>query len=123
MSKKVLVIEDSSLMQGMVRSILKKNGFIAYESSNGSKALAVARDVSPDVILLDVRMPIMDGMTTYKELRSNEWGKHIPVIMLTSTDDQEVLAWIAAEGLENIKKDESMEARLVDVLSKRFGAA
>lgn len=123
MSKKVLVIEDSSLMQGMVRSILKKNGFIAYESSNGSKALAVARDVSPDVILLDVRMPIMDGMTTYKELRSSEWGKHIPVIMLTSTDDQEVLAWIAAEGLENIKKDESMEARLVDVLSKRFGAA
>lgn len=122
MNKKVLVVEDSPLMRSMVCSVLKKNGYTAYESSSGIKALATAKDVSPDVILLDVRMPIMDGMMTYKELRSSEWGKHIPVIMLTSSDDEEVLAWIAAEGLENVKKDDAMETRLVELLRKRCGA-
>ena len=122
MRKKVLVVEDSPLMRGMVCSILKKNEFTPYESSSGIKALATAKDASPDAILLDVRMPNMDGMMTYKEIRNSDWGKNTPVIMLTSSDDKEVLAWIAAEGLDNVKKDEAMEVRIVELLNKKLGA-
>ncbi|HSE35548.1 MAG TPA: response regulator [Candidatus Paceibacterota bacterium] len=123
MSKKVLVIDDSSLIREKVHSILRQNGYVAYDSSGGSKALAIARDVPVDLIILDVRMPIMDGMAMYKELRSQGWGKHIPVIMLTSSDDAEVHTWMASEGLDEVKKDEAMEARLLELLENRFGAS
>jgi DNA-binding response OmpR family regulator len=105
MLKKVLVVEDSPLLRSMLHDSLKKSGYLVYEAANGRSGLSSAKEVRPDIILLDVIMPIMDGMQMYAELQKQEGGSLIPVIMLTTSEDDEVLSWIKEKGLEFIKKN------------------
>ena len=93
-------------MRTMLHDALKKEGLIVYDAANGRNGLSSAKEVSPDLIVLDVIMPVMDGMAMYDELQKQDWGKQIPVIMLTTSEDEAVLAWIDERGLESIKKDD-----------------
>ena len=82
--KKILIIEDEKpLLQALVEKF-GREGFKVLEASNGEDGLAVALKEHPDIILLDIVMPKMDGMTVLKKLREDEWGKKAPVILLTN---------------------------------------
>lgn len=89
--KKILIVEDEASLRGALRDKLSLEGFTALEAKNGEEGLAVALRERPDLILLDIVMPKMDGMTMLKKLRAeNEWGKSAPVIILTNlTSDNE----------------------------------
>ena len=92
-NKKILVIEDDASLRNVLRDKFILEGFRVLEAKNGEEGLATALSEHPDLILLDIVMPQMDGITMMKELRQkNEWGKNVPIILLTnlSADDEKI---------------------------------
>jgi CheY-like chemotaxis protein len=91
--KKLLVIEsveDDASLRKVLRDKFTLEGFSVLEAINGDEGLEIALREHPDLILLDIVMSEMDGLTMMKKLRqANEWGKHVPIILLTnlSADD------------------------------------
>ncbi len=97
--KTVLIVEDEQPQVTALMDELTDNGFNVLRAVNGQDGLEIALRDKPDLILLDIVMPIMDGMTMLKQLRKeNDWGKSVPVILLTnlSADNDERMWDIAA---------------------------
>jgi len=83
--KKVLIVEDEKSLLDIMREEFKEAGFLVATAMDGQEGLAAAKKESPDLILLDIAMPKMDGLTMAKELAAA--GKDIPIIFLTNLDD------------------------------------
>ena len=83
MRSKILVVDDDSDQRGLVRSCLKEAGFDVSTATNGIEGLKKARSGSPDLIVLDVMMPDMDGFAVCVTLREDDATASIPVLMLT----------------------------------------
>jgi len=81
---KILAVDDSASMRQMVSFTLKSAGFDVSEAADGVEALKVAQSQSFDVVISDVNMPNMDGLTLVKELRSLGAYKFTPILMLTT---------------------------------------
>jgi CheY-like chemotaxis protein len=95
-AKKILVVEDNEDTREILLYRLRSMG--SYEvllASNGKEALEMAARARPDLIIMDLKMPVMDGWDATKELRRTEWGKDLPVIALTAQamerDEQKAL--------------------------------
>jgi adenylate cyclase len=84
MSNRILIVEDTPANIQALASILKDKGYQISVATNGKQALEVLARVQPDLILLDVMMPEMDGFETCRRLKAHEIWRHIPVIFLTS---------------------------------------
>ena len=82
--KKILIVEDEQDMRQALVDELTREGFQTFEAKNGREGLESALKEHPDLILLDIVMPVMDGMTMMKKLRESAGGKKIPVILLTN---------------------------------------
>lgn len=82
--KKILVIEDEAPMQEAIVDTLRQHSFVVITSDNGKDGLALALHDHPDLILLDIFMPKMDGLTMLETLRADSWGHDVPVIILTN---------------------------------------
>lgn len=90
--KKILIVEDEQLMLDALKDKLTSDGFIIAEAHNGEEGLVTAFREHPDLILLDLIMPKMDGISMIKNLRSDQWGGKVPVIILTNlTPDNNVI--------------------------------
>lgn len=87
--KKVLIVEDDTSLRKALAEKLLYEGFAVCEAENGVVGLEVALREHPDIILLDVVMPKMDGLTMLSKLREDSWGKIAQVIMLTNVNDGE----------------------------------
>jgi DNA-binding response OmpR family regulator len=90
--KKVLLIEDDKMIQTMYETKLKQEQYQVITADNGAAGLDLALKEKPDIILLDVILPQMDGFTVLQEVRSSAGMKKVPIIMLTNlgtTEDQE----------------------------------
>lgn len=90
--KKILVIEDEAPLSQVLIDKLTSVGFSVLGAKNGEEGLALALKEHPDLILLDIIMPVMDGMTMLYELRKDSWGNSVPVILLTNLSDAERVA-------------------------------
>lgn len=89
--KIILIIEDEKILRETIHVGLESDKFKIIEARDGDEGLIVALREHPNLILLDIIMPKMDGMAMLKKLRSDEWGKNVPVIILTnltSSDEQ-----------------------------------
>ena len=84
--KKILVVEDELAYLRLLKSQLTAQGYTVIEATNGEKGLEKATSENPDLILLDIRMPKMDGMTMLNLLRKEKKGKKVKVIMLTNLE-------------------------------------
>ena len=101
----VLVVDDDVFMRGMLQNLLEEQGNHVIAAEDGQKALEAFYRHSPDLVLLDAAMPIMDGFTACAELKRNELAADVPVIMITSLDDEEsVDKAFAAGAVEYITK-------------------
>jgi putative two-component system response regulator len=96
MSSIVLIVDDDPAGRQTLESILEGQGYILEMAENGSQALEKAHQFLPDVILLDVMMPDMDGFEVCRRIRNNPILAEIPIIMLTALDDRKSLL----DGLE-----------------------
>ena len=84
-AKKILIVEDEASQRKALADKFAREGFRVVEAKDGKEGLYAALKELPDVILLDIIMPKMDGMTMLKKLREeNAWGKKVPVILLTN---------------------------------------
>lgn len=87
--KTILVIEDELSLSTALSDKLSREGFFILDAKNGQDGLNSALKNHPDLILLDIVMPVMDGMTMLKKLREDPWGKTVKVIILTNLTDGE----------------------------------
>lgn len=83
MAGSILIVEDSFETRLMLRMLLEMSGFEVHEAENGEDALEKLDQHPPDLVLLDVMMPIMDGITACKKLRQDARFAQLPVIMLS----------------------------------------
>ncbi|MBW2560112.1 MAG: response regulator [Deltaproteobacteria bacterium] len=83
MSRRVLTVDDDPDITIFVKTVLEENGYTPLVARNGEAGLSIARDESPDLIILDVLMPKQSGIRMYRELKSDESLKDIPVIILS----------------------------------------
>ena len=86
---KILIADDDSLIISMYQEGFKKAGFLVVTASNGEMAIEQAKKENPDIILMDLRMPVKDGMDATIALKADSATKDIPVIFLTSIEDGE----------------------------------
>lgn len=97
LAKKILIVEDDSAIGKILLNKLNEEGYVAFLETNGRDGLERALTEQPDLIILDLMMPIMDGLTMLKELRKHEWGKTAKVLIMTNITNDEKLQ----EALEN----------------------
>jgi two-component system, cell cycle response regulator DivK len=84
MSKAILVVEDQEDNRQILRDLLGNAGYDMFEAENGEEALATLGKQRPDLILMDIQLPIMDGYETTRRIKANPDLKDIPIIVVTS---------------------------------------
>ena len=83
MTQKILIADDDLNMLALLKSLLTKAGYKVITAENGLEAVAKAQKELPALVLLDIHMPKMDGLQACKEIKSSQFTKSVPVIMLT----------------------------------------
>ena len=89
MSKKILVVDDEPFIVQMVTSRLKSSGYELLSAADGDEALKKARSEQPDLIILDLMLPKIDGFQVCATLKQDERYKHIPIVLLTAKGGEE----------------------------------
>lgn len=84
MSKRILVIEDMEDNRRILRDLLTHAGYQVFEATNGERGVAAAVEHRPDLILMDVQLPVIDGYEATRRIKSDPGLHHIPVIAVTS---------------------------------------
>lgn len=87
MMNKILVIDDDTAINELVKINLELEGYTVFQANDGVKGFALAKQELPNLIVLDVMMPEVDGFTVAKRIRENETTKDIPIIMLTALSE------------------------------------
>ena len=121
--KKILLIDDSHVSNMLLQNILENEGHKVFMSSSGSEGLDMIRKIGPDLVLLDVMMPEMDGMEVLKIILSDKEMKHIPVIMLTakkcSADMSESMRLGAIDYINKPIDNEHVASRVNSIIKER----
>lgn len=86
---KIAIIEDDPTINQMYRMKFEADGFEVQIADNGKRGVAMVEAFKPDIILLDLQMPNMNGAEALAEIRAHDWGKQIPVIILTNLGEEE----------------------------------
>ena len=94
----VLVVDDDASVRTFIRTVLEQIGLDVCEALNGAEALQQFEARRPDIIVLDVMMPVMDGCTACSRLRGSVRGSRVPILMMTGLDDTEAIAGAYEHG-------------------------
>ena len=84
--KKILIVDDEQEIREMLKKRLEQSGYLAIAASAGAEALATCKADKPDLVLLDIAMPEMDGYETCENLKNDKSTRDIPVLFLTAKD-------------------------------------
>jgi DNA-binding response OmpR family regulator len=95
---RILVVDDDNGARRLTRATLKRAGFEVFEAEDGQQAVDLARAGMPDLVLLDVSMPVKDGFSACAELRALPGGDAVPVMMMTGLDDVQSIERAFAVG-------------------------
>ncbi|MFC1687347.1 two-component system response regulator [Patescibacteria group bacterium] len=121
MKKKILIIEDEKALIKALADTFKKEEYEVLQARNGEDGLAIALDKRPDIILLDIIMPVMDGITMLKKLREDPWGSEAKVMILSNlSSDQKVDDAIENRAYDFLVKTDWTLAELVKKVKERL---
>ena len=102
---KVLIVDDSATIRAGLRALVEKMGHSVVDAEDGSKALAIYREDRPDLVLIDVVMPVMDGYDAARQMRESHPDEWVPIIFLSSKEaDQDLDRAIEAGGDDYLVK-------------------
>jgi len=129
---KILIVDDAKMMRLVIKNILKSIGseknieFQIFEAESGADGLSKAGALNPDLIFMDLNMPVMDGFEASSLLKRDPRLKHIPIIVLTAIADQESVIRIAKSGISGYiikppEKDKLFE-KLRNIIDKENAA-
>jgi len=122
MAKKILIIDDLGSLRYILSYDLKKAGYEAIEASSAEEGLKLAVSESPDLIIMDMMMPGLDGIQATKLLKKDEKTKDIPIIMLTARSSREDVIDAVSSGISHyiVKpyKFEKMYSKIVELIGE-----
>ena len=120
---KIAIVEDDSVISQMYRMKFEADGFDVQLADNGTKGVALVEHFQPDIILLDIQMPEMSGDEALTAIRKQEWGKDIPVIILTNLGEEEAPKSIRGLGIHSyIVKAELTPRQVVQRVKEALGS-
>jgi DNA-binding response OmpR family regulator len=121
---KIAIIEDDQVISQMYLMKFGAAGFDVKWAKNGRLGVELVKDMRPDLILLDLHMPEMDGSEALAEIRKHEWGKTIPVIVLTNLGEEESPKNLRSLGIESyIVKADLTPRQVVQKAKETLGLA
>ncbi|CAA6825166.1 MAG: Two-component system response regulator [uncultured Thiotrichaceae bacterium] len=118
MTKHVLIIDDSLTETRIFKVLLEKNGFEVSVACNGQEGIDVARATQPDLILMDVVMPLLNGFQATRELTKNQITAHIPIIVCSSKSARTDRLWALKQGAKEYLVKPVKVRELLEVISR-----
>ncbi|QQG51112.1 MAG: response regulator [Candidatus Saccharibacteria bacterium] len=121
---KIAIIEDDPVINQMYRMKFEADGFEVQIADNGERGVALVQGFHPDIILLDLQMPSMNGAEALTEIRKHDWGKTIPVIILTNLGEEEAPKELRNMGIHSyIVKADLTPRQVVGRVKEALGIA
>lgn len=120
---RILVVDDKHTNRQLVQKLLTPLGFEVNEAGNGEEAIAVWDEREPHLILMDMRMPVMDGYEATKRIKSTTKGQATAIVALTASVLEEERAVILSAGCDDFMRKPFREAEIFQVLSKHLGVS
>jgi len=118
---KILIAEDQSLIREILKISLNKEKFTVYESENGTSAVEIAKEKIPDVILLNLNLPDINGLDICKFIRANNETFHNPyIIVISAIDDNEILKKSFQSGVNEYLKKPFTSEEVIIKIKKAF---
>eukprot|EP00399_MALV-I-05_sp_L67-4_P000136 gene137-101_t len=120
----ILIVDDSATMMEGHKRILEKQGHTVHSAEDGEEGFAKAKELLPDLILMDVVMPKMNGFQATRKITKNDSTKHIPVIIVTSKDQETDIMWGKRQGASDylIKPADEKQLQETSGLLARYKA-
>lgn len=119
---KIAIVEDDLVISQMYRMKFEADGFDVQLADNGRDGVKLVESFEPDIILLDLQMPEMAGDEALAEIRSEEWGKNIPVMILTNLGEEEAPKILKQLNVHSyIVKAELTPRQVVERVKKALG--
>lgn len=119
MTKKIAIIEDDEAISQMYGFKFKAEGFEVESAENGIKGLELIEKMKPDIILLDIMMPEMNGDEMLAKMRKTEWGSKIKVVVLTNLGEEEIPESVSELGvLDIIVKAQYTPTQVIELVKK-----
>lgn len=120
--KKILVIEDEGMLLEALKKKFEEEGFDVITAQDGVTGLQTALSQQPDLILLDLVLPMMDGMSLLGSLRKNDWGSTVPVIVLSNLNRMATQEKVKDEDIsEYLVKTDWKIGEVVDKVKSTLG--
>ena len=117
LAKMVLVVEDSPVQALALRQLLEQKGLQVVRAMDGQGGITMAEQYLPDAIILDIQMPVMDGLEACRRLKQNPKTKDIPVVMLTAHGEPSMLMrGLGLGAVDFIPKDAFSDIVLIETL-------
>ncbi|GAP07893.1 MAG TPA: response regulator [Anaerolinea thermolimosa] len=116
---KILIVDDAEFLRVRITKMLSGDGFEVFEAENGLKALNTYKEVKPDVVLMDVTMPEMDGLTALKEIR--KFDPQARVVMLTALGQESVVLEAVKSGARDFIVKPFERERVMSAIQKLVG--
>lgn len=117
---KVLVVEDDDILRIVLRIELEKAGYGVFEAENGQRGLEVAGRDNPDLILTDIMMPVMDGLTFIGAIRKFNGVRTVPIIAMSAIKDNELAQKAIDRGANEFMTKPLSTGALVESINKYF---
>ncbi len=115
-TSKILIVDDDPNILLSLDYLMRKNGFHVFVARNGAEALELIETEIPELVLLDIMMPDVDGYEICKEVQSKEWSKHIKIIFLSAkSKEADIQKGIELGAVAYITKPFSSKQLLVEV--------
>lgn len=121
--KKILIVDDSSTARHFLLDVLGKAGYEVIAAENGEEAIAKAKSDLPDLVLMDVIMPGMNGFQATRAITKDDATKHIPVLLLTSKDMETDRIWGMRQGAVALLSKPVDTAELLGKITELSAAA
>ena len=121
MKKKVLIVDDVPEIIRLLTVRLRHNGYETYSANDAYQCLKMAREVNPDLILLDLQMPAGGGIHTFENLKASVYTSAIPIIFITSFHEKEVKQLIMEMGADGFIPKPINFSELLKMINKLIG--
>lgn len=118
--KRVLIVDDSLTEVFRFREILTKNGYEVLEANNGVDGVALAHQELPDLILMDVVMPEVNGFQATRQISRSEQTKHIPIIIVSTKDQETDRVWGNRQGAKAYLTKPVDETLLIETIQSNL---
>ncbi len=118
---KILIVEDIPVNRQLLIKLLQPFGFQLQEANNGEEALKIWETWQPDLIFMDIKMPVMDGYEAIKQIKATNRGKKTPIIAITASVLEEEKAVVLAVGCDDFVRKPFRESTLFNLIEKYLG--